>query len=260
MVAVELSKTLANVICADPSTFYASLIFNPNCWHNDSRNLILSCGAELSVLHHCIKQIVLLCNNREENCQRQINGLQQQWDRKRFDLEKVNLLCEQPDLYIQIKAFFSVVKSFLDLIVQLLYSENIVNTKIHGFHRDKEIYGGSVLNALNNNVSQNKSPVANNILNLLIKHKGDWIDKAINARHQLIHPRQGMLQLMLRLNCIEKEGKLVCTHIDLPEIDSTPIDQYAQHTLEQLKTFVIEFITILRQQGSSRSRRASCPG
>ena len=245
------------VICAAPSTVVGAEIFNPNSWSNDSKGLIHSCLAEFSVLHHCVGQIVAMCKEPERLCQPQIANLQQQWAAARFDLGRVVLFGEQPDLHIRIEAFFSGVKSLLDLMVQLLSSERIVAAAIHGFHRDQNVYGGSALKALQNNAPKDRKELARKIEALLAEHKDKWIDQVIRARDQLIHPKRGMPQLMFQFACAEEDGKLVCTQISPPAIESTPIDQYAQRTLEQARTFAAAFIALL--QGTAVSTNGVQP-
>lgn len=236
------------VICVDPSTVIGTEIFNSNSWSADSKGLVDSCLAEFSVLHHCIGQIVAMCKEPERLCQGQIATFQQQWAIAKFDLGKVILLGEQPDLHMRIEAFFSGVKSLLDLIVQLLSTEKIVAATIHGFHRDQNVYGGSVLKTLQNNTPKNKREVASKIEALLTEHKNKWIDQVITARNLLIHPKGGMSQLMLHFDCEEKDGRLVCTRITPPIIDSMPIDQYAQHTFEQARIFASAFVALLQSE------------
>lgn len=257
MATAEPTNARIPVICAAPSTVAGAEIFNPNSWSTDSKGIVHSCLAEFSVLHHCVGQIVAMCKEPERLCQPQIANLQQQWAAAKFDLGKMVLFGEQPDLHIRIEAFFAGVKSLLDLIVQLLSSEKIVAAAIHGFHRDQNVYGGSALKALRNNAPKDQKVLAGKIEALLAEHKDKWIDQVICARDQLVHPRRGMPQLMFQFECEEKDGKLVCTQISPPAIGSTPIDQYAQRTLEQARSFASAFIALL--QGSAVSNNGAQP-
>jgi len=257
MATAEPPNARIPVICAAPSTVVGAEIFNPNSWPTDSKGIVHSCLAEFSVLHHCVGQILAKCKEPERLCQPQIATLQEQWAAAKFDLGKVVLFGEQPDLHMRIEAFFSLVKSLLDLMVQLLSSEKIVTASIHGFHRVQNVYGGSVLNALQNNAPNDRKELARKIEALLNEHKDKWIDQVIGARDQLIHPKRGMLQLMFQFDCAEKDGKLVCTQISPPAIGSTPIDRYAQRTLEQARTFASAFVALL--QGTAVSNNGVQP-
>lgn len=150
-----------------------------------------------------------------------------------------------------VEAFFSGVKSLLDLMVQLLASEKIVAASIDGFHRDKKVYGASVLNALQNNIPKERKELAGKIEALLNEHKAKWIDQLIDARDHLIHPKRGMVQLMFQFDCAENDGQLVCTQISPPTIGSIFIHDYAPCTLEQAKTFASAFIALLQGKAES---------
>ena len=246
MATAEPTDARIPVICHAPSTVIGANIFNPNSWSNDSKDIVRSCLVKFSVLHHCVDQIVEKCKESEQLCQPQIAALKKQWEAANFDLRKLVLFGEQPNLHMLIEAFFSGVKSFLDLVVQLLSSEKIVTSSIHGFHRSQDVYGGSVLNALRNNAPADRKELAGEIEALLNEHKNKWIDQAIYARDQLIHPKWGMFQLMFQFECTEKDGKLVCMKINPPVINSTPIDQYTQRTLENATSYASAFIALLQ--------------
>lgn len=154
MIAAK-SNVRIPVICVDQSAVVGTEIFNPNFWAADSKGIVQSCGTEYSVLHHCVGQIDAMCNEAERLCQRHIETLQQQWTKAKFDLGKVVIFGQQPDLHMRIEAFFSGVKSLLDLLVQLLPSEKIVSVVVDGFHQAHNVYGGRVLNALQNNARNN---------------------------------------------------------------------------------------------------------
>ena len=180
------------VVCADKSVIAGSEIFNPNSWTGASKGIIQSCWTEYSVLDHCVGQIAGMCRDANCLCQNQIKSIQEQWNTKRFDLGKVVIYCQQPDLHLRIEAFFSGIKTLLDLIVQLLTSEEVVSVVVDGFHRAQDVYGGKVLNALTNNASNDRKEIAAKAAALISQHKEAWIDHAVFARNQLIHPKKGM--------------------------------------------------------------------
>lgn len=139
------------------------------------------------------------------------------------------------------------------MLVQLLPSEGIVSGAIDGFHRSQNIYGGTVLNALRNNAPNSRKELAAKVEALISEHKASWIDQAINARDQLIHPKKGMHHLMFHLDFVESEGKLVCKKVNPPDIDSEPINQYAQGVLKQTKSFTSAFLALLREAALSNN-------
>src|SRR4030042_6836858 len=252
MAKAKESDARIPVICADKSAISGAGIFNPNSWTGESKGIIQSCWTEYSVLDHCVVQIMGMCRDADRLCQNQIKSIQEQWRSKRFDLRKVVIYCQQPDLHLRIEAFFSSIKTLLDLIVQLLTSEGVVSVSVDGFHRAKKVYGGKVLNALTNNASNDRKEIAEKATVLSSHHKEAWIDQAVFARHQLIHPKKGMDQLMFHLEFVEKDDKLACVKVTPPPIDSMLIDQYAQKVLKHTREFSSAFLALFRDAGSNK--------
>ena len=239
------------VICAHPSTVAGAEIFDPNSWFDGSKGVIHSCWSEYSVLHYCVNQISNICANAEQLCAQNIAALQEQWKLAKFDLGKMVFFGQQPELHIRIEAFFSGVKTLLDLLVQLLTTEKIVGGDVDGFHRDKDVYGGRVLNALRGNATKERKDMAAKLDGLISENKRIWIDQLILARDLLVHPEKGMQQLMFNLELAEKGGALVCTKAHPPEINSKPIHLYAQETLTQIAAFSSSFLGLLREKAVS---------
>jgi len=206
------------IICADESGLGCATLFNPNFWSGRSKGIVQSCWTESSVLCHCVRQLKEMCVAAEHLCARHVDAIQRQWAVAEFDVQKVAIFGEVPDLHMRIEAFFSGVKTLLDLLVQLLSSERVVNVAVHGFHRDKDIYGGAVLNALAHNASSSKKGVAEKVIALLSAHKAEWIDQTIGARDRLIHPGESTFQLMFQLGFTEQNRKLLCTGVRPPTV------------------------------------------
>lgn len=173
---------------------------------------------------------------------------------RKFDLGKVVIYGQQPDLHMRIEAFFSGVKTLLDLIVQLLSSEKVVGGGIDGFHRAQDIYGGKVLNVLARNALSDRKDTAARATELINLHKASWIDQAVLARDQLIHPRRGMHQVMFQIEFTEKDGKLVDKKVIPPQIDSVPIDRYAQDVLKHARDFSLAFLALFQEAVVSNQR------
>lgn len=236
------------VICADHSAIAGAELFDPNSWTGSSKGVIQSCWTEYAVLHHCVNELSAMCSNANKLCARNVETLQEQWRIAKFEIARVACFAQQPDLHIRIEAFFSGVKSLLDLIVQLLSTEQIVAATIDGFHRDQSGYGGRVLNALRNNATKAKKEAAANLHTLISDHKQAWIDQVILARDQLIHPVKGMHQLMFHLELAQQNGLLVLVKAHPPDIASKPVDQFAQATLAQVATFSTSFLALLNDK------------
>ena len=254
MVPANESDARIPVICADKSAVVGAEIFNPNSWTGASKGIIQSCWTEYSVLHHCVGQIVGMCGEGERLCQSQIKSIREQWNTRQFDLGKVVIYGQHPDLHLRIEAFFSGVKTLLDLIVQLLASEKVVGAGVDGFHRAQDVYGGKVLNVLAKNALNDRKETAAKAIELISQHKASWIDQAVLARDWLIHPKKGMQQLMFHLEFAEKDGMLVCKKVIPPQIDSVPIDQYAQNVLKHAKEFSSAFLALFQETVVSNQR------
>lgn len=245
MTTTTESENRIPVICIDPSGVVGAEIFNPNFWSGAGKGLVQSCWSEYSVLYYCVEQISSMCTNAEQLCEKNLATLQEQWRLAKFDLAKMTFFGQQPDLHIRIEAFFSGVKTLLDLLMQLLSTERVVGIGINGFHRDKDEYGGRVLNALRGNAVKERKDVAAKFDALILEHKKLWIDQLILARDLLVHPEKGMHQLMFNLELSEKDGSLYCVKVNPPEINSKPIHVYAQGTLGQITAFSSSFLTLL---------------
>jgi len=254
MMTVIDSNARIPIICAVESTIASAEFFNPNFWSGASKGIAQSCLVEYSVLCHCVQQLTGMCIDPERHCQEHIEVIKQQWRTKKFDIGKVIIYSEQPDLHMRIEAFFSGIKTLLDLLVQMLSSEKIVGADVNGFHRSQlNIYGGKVLEVLKNNVISGRREVATKLLGLILEHKERWIDRAIMARDHLIHPQKGMQQLMFQIELVEHANSLVCVTVRPPEIDSEPIHQYAQKTLKQAQDFSSSFLCLLPNVSGSGS-------
>jgi hypothetical protein len=235
------------VICADESAIFGAELFDPNSWTGASKSIIQSCWTEYSVLHHSVGQLVGMCKDAIRLTQGQVKLIQEQWNTSKFDLGKVVIYGQQPDLHMTIEAFFSGTKTLLDLIVQLLTSENVVSgVVVDGFHRAQNVYGGRVLNALSNNASNAGKGTADKAVALISQHKAEWIDQLVFARDQLIHPRRGIHQLMFHIEFAEQGGGLICTNVTPPQIDSLPMDEYAEKVLKHAHEFSSAFLSTVR--------------
>ena len=233
------------VICIDWSAVNAGEVFNTNSWTGISKGVIQSCWTEYSVLDHCAHLIIDICQQRESLCRNQIEEIKGQWRNSKFDWRHCTFRSQNSDLHIYIKAFFTCVKTLLDLLMQLLSSEKIIVVVVDGFHRHKNIYGGTVINALENNAKGNKKQIAQKVVKLLEEHKTLWIDQVILARDNFIHPEKGVYQLMFRLEFEEKMNNLECVEIIPPIVCSYSIDQYVEQTSKNIQIFATLFLEIV---------------
>lgn len=101
------------------------------------------------------------------------------------------------------------------------------------------------MNTLRGNAVKPKKELAASLQELIQKHKILWIDEVIHARDLLVHPEKGMHQLMFNLEILERNGALFCLKANPPEINSKPINEYAQETLRQITGFSSSFLALL---------------
>ena len=65
-------------------------------------------------------------------------------------VRRLEIYFENLQLHSFVEAYFSGIKTILDILMQLLSTENIVSSNVHGFHKDKNDVGGKILKQLNN--------------------------------------------------------------------------------------------------------------
>jgi len=234
------------VICVDPSSVPSLTIFNPNNWIGESKAIVQSCATVYSVLQHGVKRIADVCLSSNRLCQPHIDNLVAQWKQKPWDLSKAICYGQVPELHMLIEAFFSGIKSFLDLAVQLISTEGIVGSRLQGFHQVGSTYGGNVLNSLERNVRKGREQDAQRIRAFISEQKELWIDEVIESRHQLIHPSGGIHQLMFRFELEDREGDLVCREVVPPFVGESQIDVYSARRMQNLRDFALRFIDILK--------------
>lgn len=233
------------VICLAQSSAAAFRLFNPNDWSGESKAIIQSCSTELSVLHFECSNIKKLCVNPDQRCLSHFENLKRCCKEPNDILHKTVCYAQIPEIYVFIKAFFASLKGLLDLVVQLLNSEEIVNAKLDGFHRKKDVYGGSVLNALSKNVLSGKEPIAQKIIKLIETHNSNWINEAIRTRDWLVHPTKGIHQLMFKMILGSHDDSLIFKRAVPPSVGNQSIDNYARTQVGNIEEFCKSFIGIL---------------
>jgi hypothetical protein len=160
-------------ILLHPSSMSAFEIFNPNEWSGGSKGLIQACASELAGLQYSSKFVISACASAREACRPHFQTLVEQWAMSRWNVDEIVFFAQVPVVHVTIEAFFSGLKSLLDLSAQLLSTEGVVSTTLHGFHKANDIYGGAVLNALKNNVRKDRTVVAAAIHALVSAHKSE---------------------------------------------------------------------------------------
>ena len=235
-------------ILIDESSSKSFSIFNPNEWENKSKAIIQSCATELSLIEYIVKRLEKLCSNPKEMCQKHFMTLIQQWEMNHWEISKANYYAQIPEMHLLITGFFSMAKSLLDIIVQLLYTEGIVNNYIDGFHKSKDVFGGEVLNILNNNSIASYKQKAEEIHDFLFIQKKIWIDDLIFFRNKFVHIEEGAHQAMFLMEFDIKNNRLVFKNAQPPSINEITIDDYCKNKLENIRGFSISILKEIRKQ------------
>jgi len=239
------TETKIPVILLDESTTPAFSIFNPNDWDSKSKPIIHLCSVNYGLLIYTSKMINGIFEKAHALCSPSFESLTVQWKTSKWDLSKCTYFVDVPSLHLSIHSFLSSVKTFLDVIVQLISTEGIVSGDVHGFHKKGDNVGGKLLQILKNNTTKSNKDKALLLHDLIIDHKKLWIDTAVNSRDLLIHPG-GFSKIMFALVLSERNGALTLDQILKPSFDDITFDEYANNMLSSIETFANLFLKGLK--------------
>jgi len=228
------------------TTVPAYHIFNPNNWDGLSRSIVASCAAQFGLLQYaasCVPQVVSDC---DDLCYARFSDLQEQWARSPWELRRGTYWVEVPEFHLYTQAYLSTVKTLLDLLAQLVTTEELVNKKVHGFHKKGQECGGQLLHILNTKALPTKGKVASHLCGLIEEHKRIWIDRAIDLRDTLIHLEKGLSQIMFALDVEVDRENLRLAGILHPQIGGQGLEEYAEQTTQHISRFCTEFLDGLK--------------
>ncbi len=243
---MKKSDKRITTICVHPSSKSSFRVFNTNDWQGASKAIIESCGTEYSALQYAVDRIEAICSDSKERCRGHFETLQDSMSTPIETVPKLLVYGQVPEVHVLIQAFFSGMKSLLDIVVQLVSSEKIVRSHVKGFHRRGKIYGGKVLNGLSNNVNSGWAEVAQQLTALICEHKQTWIDEVIESRDLLIHSTKGALLLMFDMELAVVGGELVYNGALPPGVGDEQINQYSAKRLANIKEFSLAFLCAIR--------------
>lgn len=237
------------IILIHPSSMPSYLLFNPNSWKNASKQIIRSCAAQYGLLSYSVNKLDQLFSDAEKLCQPSLQNLNSQWRSAKWTHKRCRYFVEIPEVHLYIQIFLVSVKTLLDLIVQLISSEGVTSSKIHGFHKKGKVIGGEILNLLKNNSSKSKKETSDKIVVLINKHKQDWLDGIVSVRDLLTHPEKGIAQVMFELKLREAEQDLRLVKVIKPKINTKGVDFniYAKEVLKKVETFSKDFLELTKQ-------------
>jgi len=219
-------------------------IFNPNNWDGVSKSIVNSCAAQYGLLYYSAKKLHELFKNSDKLCLSKFQELKNQWRISKWSIDKCNYLAVVPEVNLFLNVFLNSIKTFLDLLVQFISSENIVYKKIHAFHKKRKDPGGELLHTLKNK-TRNKE-IADSLFKLVSEHKRKWIDDAVNARDSMVHPEKGLTQVMFQLEIKPNNSELNLTGIKKPTIGSIDFDKWADEILRNIDNFSESFTEVIK--------------
>jgi hypothetical protein len=234
------------VIVLDNTSKTAYMIFNSNDWDGNSKAIISSCAAQFSLLEYQATKLQSLVHRSRKICELRFKELHDQWEKSPWDVKKCDYLVEIPEFHLNIQAYLATIKALLDLTAQLISAKGIVNKTVHGFHKKGTRVGGELLQILNTKAKPEKADTASKLIKLIDEQKTIWIDRAVEVRDILIHPEEGLLQIMFRLEISVKKGELKLLKIKQPSLASQPFAEYAQITFMQVENFSKAFLKIIK--------------
>jgi hypothetical protein len=230
------------IIILDQNSSFGHKLLQINDWQGDSKFIVQTCIAQLNLLNYAINNLNnYIDSGIPQKISEMLTTLNQQWKHGKWPIDNCDIYLEIPPFHFMISGIFTTGKAILDLIVQLLRSENIVRADFDGFHKDKKIVGGRVLKMLKDNVSSDKKDISAKLIELITVEKNVWIDTFISARDLLTHPKLGMHQVMLKYTLLEKNDELQINDVIYPSINDIIIFEYANLLMTNISDFIIKF-------------------
>jgi len=233
-------------ICVDPSTWLAQRLLNANKWRPESKDVIHSAGAQLSLLLHASRLAAVEVSAGRDLCGLRVRDLQKQWRVGRWDLHRSRYFVESPNTHLTVQAFLSSGKTLLDLLAQLTWTEKLLAKKVHGFHKKGEDPDGELLGFLLTRQAVGRKSQAEALHSFLKAEKAAWLDGLVQARDFLAHPHQGMVQIMWELELAEAEDTLIAREMAPPSIMGSPFHDYMARTAERLRDMVERYLALVK--------------
>lgn len=234
------------VILLESSSAPSFSLFNPNEWEVRSKAIIQSCAVNHGLLVYSAAKLKKVFSESEGPCQLRFDELIAQWKKSKWDLDSCVYWVDVPEAHVSIHAFLSGVKTFLDVFVQLISSEEIVHGHIHGFHRKGNNIGQRLLHNLKFGSNKSKKDTAVLIHDLICEHKVLWIDNVVNLRDLFTHPETGLSKVMFALDIYEFRENIALRRILKPSFSENDFDVYALKTLSMVEEFSKKFMQYLK--------------
>lgn len=145
----------------------------------------------------------------------------------------IDLLFNKVDAFILIEAFFTQLKTALDLFAQSL--ESIYGLKFHTFERKRNVSGMNIVNQLENNLSNELKTNANQLVEF-IKNNAEEITKIVKHRDNTVH--YGKLANVQGFRYSATDAKISQPALLVRENEAMYVEDYMNEVLK----FICEFI------------------
>lgn len=220
----------------------AHKLFEFNKWQADSKSVTQSCITQYGLINYTVISLDKVFNDLDNICQKRLLEYPFNLKEDKWDFARCAFFIENPIIHLYTQAFLAEVKTFLDLVIQLVCTEKVVSAGLNGFHEK----GERVLNVLTNNVVSGRNRSASRLIKLITDHKGIWIDQFIDFRDGLIHLPRGMMQIMVSVELEDINSKVSIKSVTRPSVNGMNFNDFAHLILNKLDLFTKEMISILK--------------
>jgi hypothetical protein len=152
----------------------------------------------------------------------------------------IDIIFDKVDAFVLIEAFFTQIKTALDLLAQSL--KPIYGYEFHTWEKKNKLSGMEIVTVLKNNLSTELKAHANPIIGLIETH-ADAITKIVNHRDDTVH--YGKLNKVQGFRYSVSHHKVIPPLILVNENESAYVQEYLEEVLTYISDFVQEFIVIL---------------
>jgi hypothetical protein len=151
----------------------------------------------------------------------------------------IDMLFNKVDAFILIEAFFSQIKTSLDLLAQSI--KPIYGHEFHTWAKKNELSGMEIVSVLKNNLKSDLKPHAEPIIKLIETH-ADSITRIINHRDDTVH--YGKLNKVQGFRYSVSQNKVIPPLILVTDTQSAYVHEYLDEVLKYIADFIQEFVVV----------------
>ena len=125
--------------------------------------------------------------------------------------ETIRFVVEARFLLFYVETFLIQIKSALDLYFPIVAGKLKCKDTIRGFNKKGTDAGGRFLDALRNNIPIDSRPDADILIEIITRHKFEWLDQAIQMRDKVTHHQSFNSELRLEGEVIKNDSMPLLT-------------------------------------------------